>query len=441
MSDPATDLYHFLFDDPDPSVATAWTQLARVRARLQPLGLKGTTLSFLTLVVIDWVLNGRQPFLRFNRPCTHEAYRAGESWQERLGCGKQAFRTARRAVATKNVTGACLTELLADPALASLVIYWTDRDRCTHYLLNEVALAAQLSRVHDTALAISPSLCNGHSSPSLCSAGNPPLHRERLGTGGAAAQIQRETEGSQQPKPAFTLGRLGGGGNIYTDKENNKHKLSLTEMHNEIISRLERYGVYTGVSIRIAVRAVDHGLDPDATLDIFRTHLEAAQRDPTVKSPVGVTVWRMENLPLERPDAPTDDHPRRSRRGRPPREARADEPADDLPGMTVEEVERARRELDARLDAPQPEKEPTSAEILQQSIRLQMTPNTYKAHCSGMVVEQLTEEEIIFSTDHPHKQAWIDVRLQPVFKRAIRRTMGRDVPYRIVLREGADFRD
>ena len=93
-----------------------------------------------------WRLRMGEPFYKFNAPCGHAMYRAGDSWLEELGLSEHTFYRARSAVATKNTTGHALAATLASTATATLVIYWTDARRVTWYDVRLELLAEKLGR-------------------------------------------------------------------------------------------------------------------------------------------------------------------------------------------------------------------------------------------------------------------------------------------------------
>ncbi len=55
------------------------------RPALVTLAGSPTASLFLIQVAYWWFVMGRKPFYKFNAPCSHALYRAGDSWQEELG--------------------------------------------------------------------------------------------------------------------------------------------------------------------------------------------------------------------------------------------------------------------------------------------------------------------------------------------------------------------
>ncbi len=87
--------------------------------------------------VAYWAKHWNNPFYKFNGPCEHVLYREGDSWQEELGFSKREFATARDAVSTKITHGVSKKEVLeCGTDVKSLVLYWTDSNNVTTYLLN-----------------------------------------------------------------------------------------------------------------------------------------------------------------------------------------------------------------------------------------------------------------------------------------------------------------
>jgi hypothetical protein len=86
-------------------------------------------------------------FYKFAAPCTHQLYRAGDSWQEEVEFTRSEFETALKKIATKITRGASKKEIEAvvEPVWGKngrlmnadkLVIYFTDSNRVTWFKLN-----------------------------------------------------------------------------------------------------------------------------------------------------------------------------------------------------------------------------------------------------------------------------------------------------------------
>lgn len=102
----------------------------------------GNTALFLRQCLFWWQALGRRPFYKFNAPAPNQsAYRPGDSWLEELGLSRSQFETARKRVAVK-VAGKDLAQIEAALAAGALVVYWTEEDHKTWYLLNEAHLRA-----------------------------------------------------------------------------------------------------------------------------------------------------------------------------------------------------------------------------------------------------------------------------------------------------------
>ena len=98
-----------------------------------------TATILLQQIIYRWVQKGRQPFYKFSRPCNHEAYRPGDSWEEELGMSRREFEGARNKIAVRSHG-----ELKPD----ALVSYWTDRYHKTWYALNEPLVVAELIKIY-----------------------------------------------------------------------------------------------------------------------------------------------------------------------------------------------------------------------------------------------------------------------------------------------------
>lgn len=97
-------------------------------------------------VIYRWVHNGRAPFYKFNEPCQHPAYRAGDSWSEELGFTRRELETARSKIAVYTK---------GDLDKKAFISYWRDADRKTWYALNETAVIQELQKLYPTAEAAS----------------------------------------------------------------------------------------------------------------------------------------------------------------------------------------------------------------------------------------------------------------------------------------------
>ncbi|RKY07993.1 MAG: hypothetical protein DRP56_04845, partial [Planctomycetota bacterium] len=80
-----------------------------------------------------WSISKCKPFYKFKAPCSHDAYKEGDSWCEELGFSTGVFDTAIRHIGKKITKGVSKTEARK----THLVIYWIDRNRVTWYQLNE----------------------------------------------------------------------------------------------------------------------------------------------------------------------------------------------------------------------------------------------------------------------------------------------------------------
>jgi len=80
---------------------------------------------------------GYRPFYKYRAPCPQaDVYREGDSWLERLQFSPAEFDCARRTIGTKITKGMSKRKALMGTEIKNLVIYWTDSERVTWYLLN-----------------------------------------------------------------------------------------------------------------------------------------------------------------------------------------------------------------------------------------------------------------------------------------------------------------
>jgi hypothetical protein len=129
---------------------TRWTLMSchtrgMIPYRPQHNEVTGSVNATLLLQQIIWHFEEaeRKPFPKFRKPCQHEDYCDGESWTEELGFGKSEFDTALSRIGTKITHGVSKAEMLKKTDPTGLVLYWTDHNRTTWYMVN-VELAATL---------------------------------------------------------------------------------------------------------------------------------------------------------------------------------------------------------------------------------------------------------------------------------------------------------
>lgn len=88
-----------------------------------------------------WVRTDFLPFYKFNEPCDHPFYTAGDSWAEELGFTRSNLRTARQCIAIKKPGGTTIQEaqLRAMDNPPRPVIFWTNTGRLTYYTIHPPA--------------------------------------------------------------------------------------------------------------------------------------------------------------------------------------------------------------------------------------------------------------------------------------------------------------
>lgn len=118
-----------------------------------------TAAILLQQILFRWETAGWQPFYKFKVPCKHTKYRDGDSWCEELFWSRAEFDTAIKKIGTKIVKGVSKNDAIEykwpefpdDPkskeyratwedAISHIVVYWTDKNRVTWYLVNELVL-------------------------------------------------------------------------------------------------------------------------------------------------------------------------------------------------------------------------------------------------------------------------------------------------------------
>jgi hypothetical protein len=121
--------------------------------------------------LITWnnVSKGK-PFYMFTTVCGHDLYQTGRSWEEELGLSAKSIKTAlnrigyKKGEASRKKIAADIAKMKGCAATkdevarteksrmkASLVVYYTDRERVTWYKVNEEAVAREFG-----SLALTP---------------------------------------------------------------------------------------------------------------------------------------------------------------------------------------------------------------------------------------------------------------------------------------------
>lgn len=114
-----------------------------------------------------WKKQQGEAFYKFKQACQHERYREGDSWCEELEWNAYEFDQALKVIGTKVTKGVKKQELLdtepptrnegesdedflkrLETAVSRIVLYWTDSNRVTWYLLNEKLLGKFVGRIY-----------------------------------------------------------------------------------------------------------------------------------------------------------------------------------------------------------------------------------------------------------------------------------------------------
>lgn len=89
---------------------------------------------------------GGKPFYKFKEPCSHDAYKEGDSWCEELGITREIFDSAIGKIGFKKGTPPKYQEIKSENE--AIVIYWTDSQRLTWYTVNPALLGKALNTVY-----------------------------------------------------------------------------------------------------------------------------------------------------------------------------------------------------------------------------------------------------------------------------------------------------
>lgn len=122
--------------------------------------LRGITSSVTATILLQQMIfrakqSGWKPFYKFIEPCEHHMYRDGDSWTEELGFSKKEFTTALSKIGTKTLANSDKAEIMEptpgesiEDKAKRLIIYWTDGNRVTWYMLNSDLICDLLSHLH-----------------------------------------------------------------------------------------------------------------------------------------------------------------------------------------------------------------------------------------------------------------------------------------------------
>jgi hypothetical protein len=119
------------------------------RPRLRSIGgsVAGTVL---LQQIIYWDSKANGKFYKFAAPCDNSMYKPGDSWEEELGITPKELRTALSNFAFKlgKKNKALYGDQYEDKKNKALVLYYTDSQRITYYLLNRQLLDKCLMGVY-----------------------------------------------------------------------------------------------------------------------------------------------------------------------------------------------------------------------------------------------------------------------------------------------------
>jgi len=106
--------------------------------------------------ILYWHDKSKGKFYKFKAPCNHKDYREGDSWTEELGFNKSEFDRALKCIGCQKKSDKAIS-LLDEDALneyqekynSAFVIYWTDMDRKTWYIIQEYNLRKSICAIYE----------------------------------------------------------------------------------------------------------------------------------------------------------------------------------------------------------------------------------------------------------------------------------------------------
>jgi hypothetical protein len=426
----------------------------------------GNAAIFLAQVLFWWKVKGRQKFYKFNSPCDHALYRPGDSWLEEVCLRRTMFATARRRVAVK-VRISCHDEIQAAFAEGALVVYGTDENHLTWYLVNEAALQTRSPALYARLFGTEPSAAPGSHPPrprqratpadsSQQHLPSPPVPqptvfvaaREALPTSpmvisqcptplSASAQplhspmqtsciglhteittqiapetaseinLQKQLPSTDTPLPTPGALATGEGGEGYRSE---RQKIAFA-----IVTGLQKRGVRQDPARLIARRAVHAGWGVDMTFETFDAHeLDAAQTG--ARSPLGVAVSRMLDGTRSTP-APAWALARVRRRQQEQAWAERCDGVDALKQTDASDLVEGERQR------VEPSPLNTLWDRVLGDIKLQVTRATFEQRFRHTWLEQCGDAYVVCARD-PHTVEWLQHRLNRMITQTLQRWGG-----------------
>lgn len=433
----------------------------------------GNAAIFLAQVLFWWKVKGRQKFYKFNSPCDHASYRPGDSWLEEVCLKRTMFATARRRVAVK-VRISCHDEIQAAFSEGALVVYGTDENHLTWYLVNEPALQSRSPLLYTRLFgaepsataatpgshparprqraksaesrqqqlpsppvpqptsfvaareALPPSPMVNSQCPAPPSASAQPLHSPmqdvciglhteittQTAPETASENLQKQVPSTGKPLPTPAATGVGEGEEAF---QRERQKIALA-----IVTGLQERGVQRDPARLMARRAVHAGWGMEQTLETFDAHeLDAAQTG--ARSPLGVAVSRMLDGDQLLPPPPA-----LLAKARRHKQERAWE-ALHLEGATEPNMGTDRGGGADGCTLAEAAQEPSPAQALWQQvlgdIKLQVTRATYEQRFKGTWLEQRGTAYVVCARD-PHTVEWLAHRLKGLVTRTLERWAG-----------------
>jgi hypothetical protein len=438
------------------------TRIIAVTPDLITLAGDGNAAIFLAQVLFWWKVKGRNKFYKFNSPCDHTLYRSGDSWLEEVCLKRTMFATARRRVAVK-VRISCPDEIQSAFNEGALVVYGTDENHLTWYIVNEQALQSRspslyirlfgaetsantpsIKQPRPTQRAKSaespqipvpqptPLMVPREASPTIplvtshCptspSAGAEPLnspmqdvyiglYTEKTTQKASENSLQKQIPTTDIPLPTTPAPIAGEGGEAYQSK---RRQITFA-----IFKGLQERSVQQDPARLIARRAVQAGWGVERTLEVFDAHVLDAER-AGVRSPVGVAVSRMLDSGQITP-APAWAVARVRRLNQEQTRAERCEALD-----AVERIDDSDHipEGGEQLFKKSPLK--TLWERVLGDIKLQVTRATFDQRFRNTWLEQLGDQYVVCAKD-PHTVEWLTHRLHQMITTTLRRYVGAEV--------------
>ena len=113
------------------------------------------TATILLQQILYWESKSGGQFFKFKQPCRHKMYRDGDSWCEELAFSRREFDGGLKLIGCQRKSDDLIKEMNSEEKetyrerlKTAFIIYWTDTDRKTWYIVQKATLGKALSALY-----------------------------------------------------------------------------------------------------------------------------------------------------------------------------------------------------------------------------------------------------------------------------------------------------